>query len=48
MRAGALVCAVFAALIAAGCSAPQQPPPAPRETERPPGALPDAYKHPPK
>jgi len=47
MRRLAVACAVLAALIAAGCAAPQQAPP-PRETERPPGALPDAYKHPPK
>ena len=48
MRRSAFACAVLAALIAAGCSAPQPPPPPARETERPPGALPDAYKHPPK
>jgi hypothetical protein len=46
-RAGAFACALFAALIAAGCVAPQQPPP-PRETERPRDALPDAYQHPPR
>jgi len=49
MRRGTLACAFLAVLIAVGCSAPapEQPPPA-RETERPPAALPDAYKHPPK
>jgi hypothetical protein len=47
MRAGAIVCVILAVLIAAGCVAPQQPPPA-RETERPRDALPDAYKHPPR
>ncbi|MFO0989993.1 MAG: hypothetical protein U1F37_22010 [Alphaproteobacteria bacterium] len=47
MRAGALACAVFAALVAAGCMAPQQPL-STRETERPRDALPDVYKHPPK
>ncbi len=50
MRRGAVACAILAALILAGCSTtPQERPPEPdRKTERPPGALPDAYRHPPK
>jgi hypothetical protein len=55
MRRRAIFCALLAALLPAGCSttAPQQPrtppsPPTSRETERLPGTLPDAYKHPPK
>jgi hypothetical protein len=46
-RAAAFAGAILAALIAVGCVAPQQPPPA-RESERPRDALPDAYKHPPR
>ena len=49
MRAGACLCALLAALALASCAAvPPQPPQSSKETERPPGALPDAYKHPPK
>jgi hypothetical protein len=51
MRACAILSAILAAIVPAGCTTPQQPPPPPelqRPTERAPGALPDAYKHPPK
>jgi hypothetical protein len=53
MRAGACLCALLAALALASCVPPPQSPSTPsakpaRESERPPGALPDAYKHPPK
>lgn len=44
MRAG--LCAILALVVLAACVAPP-PPPAPK-TERPPGELPDAYRHPPK
>jgi hypothetical protein len=50
MRAGAILGATLAALLLAACATPQTPPPpeSRRPTERAPGALPDAYKHPPK
>jgi len=50
MRAGAILGAALGALLLAGCATPQPPPPpeSQRATERAPGALPDAYKHPPK
>lgn len=50
MRAGAWLCAALAALVLAGCTtnAPERPPETDRKTERAPGSLPDAYKHPPK
>jgi hypothetical protein len=54
MRTSASLCALLAALLLASCNTPPpQTSPAPqtqpsRETERAPGTLPDAYKHPPK
>jgi hypothetical protein len=49
MRRGATLCALLAALLLAGCNTPPQAAhPSSKETERPPGTLPDAYKHPPK
>jgi outer membrane biogenesis lipoprotein LolB len=49
MRRGASLCVLLAALLLAGCNTTAQAPPSSsKETERPPGTLPDAYKHPPK
>ena len=47
MRAGVIAGAFVAALMAAGCAAPDRPP-STLETERQPTTLPDNYRHPPK
>jgi hypothetical protein len=50
MKTGARLGALLAALMLAGCgtTAPERPPESDRKTERAPGGLPDAYRHPPK
>lgn len=50
MRAALVLHAALAAPAPAACGNTSAEPPAEsgRETSRPPGALPDAYKHPPK